>query len=517
MFFVVSGRLRVVVGRDGEQKIARVLGPGAAIGELAVLTGARRSGSVQAIRDSELLEIDSQRFLELLASDADMSIGLTRSLARQLQLSGGLSIPDAPATVFAISPAPGVDVGPFWAELQTAFATLGPTAAMEHFDTPDAWGSELADLAARHAYVLLLAPPDAGDWEDFCLRQADRILRVAPATPSKQPPGIAGCDVAFLGVPDAPTIAAWREAVHPRAHHVLPPGDELAVGRLARRLTGRSLGLVLSGGGARAFAHLGVLEVLQEAGLVVDRVGGTSMGAFVSAMVASGWSTETMLEACRSELMRRAPFSDYTVPRHSLIRARRAEAMLRRLFGDACVEELARPMFTVSADLLSGRQVVHRDGPLVEAVGSSMAIPGLAPPVTHGAQLLIDGGVLNNLPIDVMAGEEPGPILAVDVMRRIDLDEMTRGQRQTVPTILEILARATVLGSVERAEASRALAQIVIAPDVQDIALRDFRQLDRAVEAGRTAAEEALEAGADKLFAALTPATPQRAAVSTLV
>jgi predicted acylesterase/phospholipase RssA len=224
-----------------------------------------------------------------------------------------------------------------------------------------------------------------------------------------------------------------------------------------------------------------------------------------------------MLEACRSELMRRAPFSDYTVPRHSLIRARRAEAMLRRLIGDACVEELARTMFTVSADLLSGRQVVHRDGPLVEAVGSSMAIPGLAPPVTHGAQLLIDGGVLNNLPIDVMAGEEPGPILAVDVMRRIDLDEMTRGQRQTVPTILEILARATVLGSVERAEASRALAQIVIAPDVQDIALRDFRQLDRAVEAGRTAAEEALEAGADELFAALTPATPQRAAVSTLV
>lgn len=81
--------------------------------------------------------------------------------------------------------------------------------------------------------------------------------------------------------------------------------------------------------------------------------------------------------------MERAPFSDYTLPRHSLIRARRAEAMLRRLFGDTAIEELARPLFTVSADLLSAQMVVHREGPLVEAVGSSMAIPGLAPPVSY--------------------------------------------------------------------------------------------------------------------------------------
>src|SRR5262245_49223129 len=114
VFFVVSGRLRVVVERDGEQRVARLLGPGAAIGELAGLTGAGRSASVQAIRDSELLEIESQRFLELLASDPELSIGLTGSLARQLQLSGGLSISDAPPTVFAVAPGRGVDIGPFW-------------------------------------------------------------------------------------------------------------------------------------------------------------------------------------------------------------------------------------------------------------------------------------------------------------------------------------------------------------------------------------------------------------------
>jgi predicted acylesterase/phospholipase RssA len=305
-----------------------------------------------------------------------------------------------------------------------------------------------------------------------------------------------GCDVAFLGTPPVETVAAWREAAAPRTHHVVPSGDPLAAARVARRLSGRSLGLVLSGGGARAFAHLGVLEVLAAHGIVVDRVGGTSMGAFVSAMVALGWTADRILEVCRAEVMQRSPFSDYTLPRHALIRARRAESMLRRLFGDVTVEELARPLFTVSADLLSGRMVVHRNGPLVEAVGASMAIPGLAPPVSHGAQLLVDGGVLNNLPIDLMAAHEPGPIVAVDVMRRIAVDEPGTNAASALPTILETLSRATVLGSVERAEANRGLARLLITPDVQHIALRDFRHLDLAIEAGRQAAEAALAGGA---------------------
>jgi NTE family protein len=491
LFFVVSGRLRVVVERDGQVLVARLLGPGAAIGELAVLAGTARSASAQAVRDSELLEIEGDRFLELLAKDQGLSVGLARALAQQLQQSGGLSEPDARPTVFTVASAPGADAREFWGDLCTAFAALGPTAAVER-PSGGAWGRELADLEARHGFVLLLARAGDGEWTSFCLRQADRVLLVATGAP---PDGLdvpEACDVAFLGTPTAQMVAAWRVATTPRAHHVVPADDALAAHRVARRLTGRSLGLVLSGGGARAFAHLGVLDVLAERGLVVDRVGGTSMGAFIAAMVAVGWTPERMLDVCRTEVMQRAPFSDYTLPRYALIRARRAESMLRRLFGDAAVEELARPLFTVSADLLSGQMVVHRDGPLVEAVGASMAIPGLAPPVSYRAQLLVDGGILNNLPIDLMVADEPGPVVAVDVMRQIASDEPNANARTPLPTILETLSRATVLGSVQRAETNRRLAAILVTPDVQHIALRDFRHLDRAIEAGRRAAEEAL-------------------------
>ena len=136
------------------------------------------------------------------------------------------------------------------------------------------------------------------------------------------------------------------------------------------------------------------------------------------------------------------------------------------------------------------------------------------PPVSHGTHLLIDGGVVNNLPIDVMAADEPGPVLAVDVMRRIGPHDLARGARVSLPTILETLSRATVLGSVERAEANRALASLVITPDVQGLSLRDFRHLGSAIDAGRRAAEAAFAAGAREalLLAGPTAARPLGAA-----
>jgi NTE family protein len=515
LYLVLSGRLRVVVeSEDGEEgaRVLRVLGPGAALGELAVLTGQRRSASVQAVRDSELLEVDAGRFQELLERNAELGLGLATALAHQLQDSGGLREVDAAPSVIAVTDVGVVSVDRIWRELDMAFRYLGSTIAVEEaWPGPERsprgdWGSRLAELERDHDHVLLRAGSESA-WRDFCLRQADRVVVVADDTAPERGVVPAGSDVVFLHVPTPALVAGWRVHAAPRAHHVLAAGDDVgdAARRIARRLTGRSLALVLSGGGARAFAHIGVLEVLAEERMPIDRVGGTSMGAFLGALVALGWEPERMREMCEREISRRAPFSDYTVPRHALIRARRAESLLRRLFGDSCLEQLSVPLFTVSADLVSARMVVHKTGPLWQTVGSSMAIPGLAPPISQDEQLLIDGGVLNNLPIDVMAGQEAGPILAVDVMRRLTADDLRVPTRAGLPTILETLSRATVLGSVERAEANRRLATLVIAPDVQDVSLRDFRHLGRAVEAGRRAAEAALSGGGrEELASALT-------------
>ena len=501
LYVLESGRVRVVVERDDELRVLTTLGPGAALGELAVLTGAPRSASVVALRDSDLLEIDGARFEELLHQEPELGAGLARALADRLQRGGTLEPTEAPVAVVAVATSPGDAGDRLWNALQEAFGELGSTTSLsgQPVDWPDPflWGRGLGDLERSHAFVLLRAGLEDTAWSSFALRQADRVLALADGTlpPTSSLP--AGSDLVFLGTPAVAAVAAWAERVSPRAQHVVPTEAELAEAahRIARRLTGRSLGLVLSGGGARAFAHIGVLDVLSREGIVVDRFGGCSMGAFVGAMAALGWEPEAMVDASNAEIARRAPFGDYTFPRHALIRARRAAAMLKRLFGDTALEQLARPLYTVSADLLSSRMIVHRTGELWEVVGASMAIPGLAPPVPRRAELLVDGGILNNLPIDVMVEGEKGPVLAVDVMRRLESVDLESGGDALMPTILETLSRATVLGSVGRAEANRKLADVLVTPDVQDIPLRGFRHLSRAVDAGRRAAEEALADG----------------------
>ncbi len=263
--------------------------------------------------------------------------------------------------------------------------------------------------------------------------------------------------------------------------------------RLARRLAGRSVGVVLSSGGARGLAHIGVLEELLAAGIVIDRVGGCSMGAFVGAMFAMGMPPAEIHVRCHEELVARRPLGDYGVPTHSLLRGGRARGMLTRTFGERTIEELPREFVCVSCDLVSGEQVVHRSGVLAEAVGASMCLPGVFAPRERDGQLLVDGGVLDSLPVETMAATAEGPVVAVDVGRRFERPSprRLRRDRPPLPPLKETLARAIVLGSIDTAKRSRARADVLIEPVTGDCGMLDFSRLDEMVEAGRLAARGA--------------------------
>jgi predicted acylesterase/phospholipase RssA len=282
--------------------------------------------------------------------------------------------------------------------------------------------------------------------------------------------------------------------LEPRGHHLVDRRDETAgLRRAVRRITGRSVGIVLSGGGARGFAHIGVLQALADAGVTIDRFAGVSMGSLVGALAARELSPAQIASSLRRELVDRRPFSDYGVPRISLIRANRARAMLERLLGPALIEELAHDYFCVTADLVSAEAVVHRSGSLVIAVGASMSLPGLAPPLRDGPRILVDGGVLDNLPVETMMRAEAGPVIAVDVMGR-SVPGARRSSRkgEQLPNLLETVARSTTLASRGRAEVQRDRATVAIVPELRDVGLLDFARFDSVVDAGRRAAEEVL-------------------------
>ena len=273
------------------------------------------------------------------------------------------------------------------------------------------------------------------------------------------------------------------------------------------------MGVVLSGGGARGFAHIGVLEELLAAGITIDRVGGCSMGAFVGALFAMGLEPQEIRARCREELVDRNPLGDYTLPLVSIVRGQRARAMMTRSFGSARIEELPRDYFCVSCDLLSSDLIVHRRGLLFEAVGASMCLPGVLAPLSRDGHLLVDGGVLSNLPVEPMAATGEGPVIAVDVTAQFLPPEArapkrgrprTRqwairarrsvvGAEEQLPSLKETLTRSIGIGSVDAVEVARRRADLLIAPETGAVGVLEFRALDRMIEIGRQAARAALE------------------------
>jgi len=423
LFVVRTGRLEVVQN----DVVIRVLGAGAALGELALLTGGERSASVRARRETEVLKLGRDDFAALL-EDPAFAVALTRALGEQLQRTAVAAVAVARSTRVITVAALHSGLVPGLASrvaegLRRTLSGLGLSVelmrgvdvdASADLDFDAAAYGRMLDRAERtHDHVVLLAEgSDDPEWEQFCLRQGDRVVGlVDPAGASLGPRRPPVTDLVFVNrVPRSALITPWLDGFKPEAFHQLDPGPrfEEGVGRLGRRLAGRSYGLCLSGGGARGLAHIGVVQALAEAGVVVDRLGGTSMGSFVAGLAGLGLNAAEMREVAREELAQRKPFGDYTVPRHALIKARRAEAMLLRVFGHRRVEELDRPFFSISADLLSGEEVVHDRGPVGVAVGISMCLPGLVPPIVSGDRLLVDGGVLNNLPVDVLAATGRG-------------------------------------------------------------------------------------------------------------
>ncbi len=518
LYLVRSGRIEVVA-EDGA--IMRELSHGNVLGELALLTGSARSATARARRDSELLRIGREEFLGLLQESTGFALALTRALGAQLQASRGIAATtrSRPNVITVVELSAGGGGEEFTAGLLEELSRLGRPARVPERpgEEPDETHAAAALDAAERAHdqvVLIAGPLDGGAWTEFCLRQADRVLALADAA---QPPPRTGTQPGWDLVVRADAgvgerLRRWISAVAPRTVHRLGREGADGVDRLARRLTGRSLGLVLSGGGARGFAHLGVLEELDAAGVVVDRVAGCSMGAYVGAHYALGRSPDEIARRCRTEFVQDNPMGDYTLPVVAMVRGHKGERMLRRSFGDAFIEELERDYFCVSCDMLAAELVEHRSGELFRAVGASMCLPGVAPPVAMDGRLLLDGGVFNNLPVEQMAASGEGPVLAVDVTARFEapvarshfrrpraegalsaLHRTITGVDEPRPRLQETIIRSIVLGSIDTAEAAARFATWTIEPRVEHFGMLAFDRLEEIRETGREAARELLE------------------------
>jgi NTE family protein len=489
LYVVRHGRLQVLQ----EDVVGAELGRGEVVGELGLLIAAPRSASVRAVRDSTLVRITKAQFDKI--ADSGVLGALVRVLATRLHHTPAAPRPTSPEAVVSVV---GVDarapVPMVATELCTALSSRLRVVSLGRVDRD---GLERAEQAADKV-VLHAAVDDAG-WRDFCLRVADRIVLVAadPAPPSEPLPArAAGADLVLAGQPaDREHFRAWEELMTPRSVHAVRSGHATADLRpLAARIAGRSVGLVLGGGAARAFAHLGVLDELGAAGVTVDRFAGASMGALIAAFAATGADPAAVDAQAYEYFIRQNPLNDYTVPSKGLIRGQRSKVALDRTFGGLLVEELPKQFRCVSVDLLARQAVFHRRGSVADVVACSLRLPGLYPPKIYNGTLHVDGAVLDNLPVAALAGQE-GPVIAVSIRTGSPAGpsatvEDARSPR--VPNIVDTLTRTMTIGSGMGTAAMLAHADVAIMPDVSDVGFLEFHQIDRASEAGRIAAREAL-------------------------
>jgi predicted acylesterase/phospholipase RssA len=385
-----------------------------------------------------------------------------------------------------------------------------------------AWCS---DLESDYEVVAYQADPEATDWTRACIRQADVLLLVADAT---SPPELRQVERIAAETREVALSRTELVLVHPawtedprgtarwlsrrpvdRHHHVrsdrAPDAD-----RVARLLLSHGIGVVYSGGGARGIAEVGVLRALRESNVPVDAVGGTSIGSILAGATARGIEPDGVADLLTEALVNGKSPVDITFPAVSIAAGARVTQRIQEAAAGLDMEDTWLNAFCVSTNLTRGEVEVHRRGAGWFAVRSSFSIPGVFPPMRNAeGDVLVDGGVLDNMPVGVMRSLHDGiSVIAVDVgskrdvragalpesgvlsgwswlMQRLD----PRAPSPEMAGIIRVLMRITELGGGGAAD----LGDLYIRPPVDGIAMLDFSAFDRLVELGYESATKAID------------------------
>lgn len=544
MYLSISGRLRVYLeDEDGVVRIVSEMARGQIIGEMSLYTGESRSATVVAIRDSVLVRLAKTEFSNLLASSVQVSIALTRQIIKRLQAAQTHSKLARPVTIGLLPISQRVQTQAFGQRLADQLQRIGRVRVVDaagidcelrqpglaQSDAGDADVNRrialyLDEIEAANEYVLLVGDDTPTPWTQRCSRRCDEMLLLADAA---QPPVLHETEVQYLmrrpgsiGATEilvllhpaelkCPTGTRQWLARRPVTDHIhIRPTLDRDMARLARIQSRTAIGLVLAGGGARGCAHLGVYQVMQERGIEIDYVGGTSIGSVMATLVASDRPIDLVMNIARRAFSAN-PTGDFNlIPLLSLITGRRLRRLMEMAVQDLLglnpdVEDLWKNYYCIASNYSQASEHVIRSGNLVKAMLASIAIPGALPPVMHEGDLLCDGGTFNNFPADVMrARRGVGKVIGVDLSfggnpHRIELDEVPgtwallrdrlrplKGRRYDLPSLMSYLMNVTILYSTSRQRQSQKLIDLYFNPPLESIGMLQWEKFDGIVKEG---------------------------------
>jgi NTE family protein len=517
LYFLRAGRLGAVQRDEGEEpRFLGIIRPGEPAGEMSIISGMKHGATVVALRDSEIVALPRDSFFAAVEKNPAVMIELSRLMIARARMNQHHAPAGEPSVYGLVSIQKGVAVRAFAERLCDAIETLGYSCVVvgaEAVAAPTEWFS---NVEADHDFVLYAAEFADLGWRQLVGRQVDRLFLLGRGdqTPPTRTETYASeplqrqnlVDLVLFQSDQCETpqgSEAWLDTTGVSRLFHIRDKDAEGLARLARVVTGQSVGLVLSGGGARAYAHVGAVKALREAGVPIDFVGGASMGAIIAAGVAKGWDDTELDRRIRAAFVDSSPLDDIAIPLIAMTRGHKVQERLKEHFGETQIADLWLPFFCVSSNLTSGGYQLHRRGSLRHALRASIALPGVMPPVAQDNNILVDGAVMKNFPADIMRTFHLGPIVGVDVTRgrSITADDvksetlwrwLVSGDWRRGPPIVSLLMRAATVTSNRDLVAARQASDLVVTPVLDGVEIRNWKAFDPAVDAGYRAMRDAL-------------------------
>ncbi len=444
LYILVYGRLRAFITHNQHQQVVGEIYAGQVVGEIAMLVDMPYSKTVRALRDCVLLKLAKSDFDKIALEHPESGLQMVKTGIAHHFTKDDTVAQGAHAETITVAPVDrsSIQYRKFAYQLASTLTKLTSVrvidsttfehAAHKQQDSPPpdpthftAWFHQ---QEAIYTYIIYLTDNTPTEWSQWCLRQADRILYIAEAESSTD---LGPLELELLNKPspkvyaelillhDGDPIRNTQQWLTPRshigAHYHIRPHNPKDLQRIARVLTGKSLGVVFSGGGARGASYVGFFKAIHELGIDIDFIGGVSMGAVLAAYIAKEYSWELLLEHFEQSVINYTHF-DYILPVFSLLQGKNLTQFVKYMAGDeTLIEDLRLPFFCVSTKILAGEPHIHDRGILWEALRASCSLPAIMPPaIDLQGDVLIDGSVLNNLPVDIMKSRIGGSkILAV--------------------------------------------------------------------------------------------------------
>ena len=536
MYIVVQGRLRVVIENDGEQKAIAEIGKGECVGEMSLLTGKPRTASIFAVRDCDMLRLTRSSFEKIVQISPQVGLNLSRLLIKRFSEKRSLRPIKGITNVTLIPLHKSINVNDAEANLKAALAKNKRFHVVSSEVVNMALGESIAqvssgdnlqnskltrflnDLEEQYDFVFYLPDAAKTEWTKRCVRQADEIILIADFNESSELTQIerelfynhkkrfsSAKQTLVLVHPEyAGLPSGTKKWLAPRPqinfHQHLRRSNMEDYGRLARYLSDESIGLVLAGGGIKGMAHIGVIRAMEEFNIPIDYIGGTSMGAVIGGGAAFGWGSDKLHEIAL-ELAAKRPMRDYNfLPFVSFLKGGQVEEYLGKHYEGRDIEDCNRNFYCISANLSNSKQVIHRSGSLFGSIRSSFSLPGILPPKIGKEGLLIDGGVMNNFPVDVMMETGAKTIIGVEFSGNLDkkpeFESYPSGLQilaskfqkkksyKGVPTLMNTLVKSSLLNSFNKAQEAIEMTDIHIKPDTRKVGLLDWKATEIAIEAG---------------------------------